>query len=136
MKTCVQKFGGSSLISVKQRKQVVDRITSTINDGYQPVVVVSAMGRAKDPYATDTLIELVKEINGDPCLRNMDMLLSCGEIISAVVLAETLNQLGYTAVALTGWQSGIITDENFGNARILSVNTDLITKLLEEGKFP
>lgn len=136
MKTCVQKFGGSSLISVKQRKQVVDRITRTINDGYQPVVVVSAMGRAKDPYATDTLIELVKEINSDPCLRNMDMLLSCGEIISAVVLAETLNQLGYTAVALTGWQSGIITDENFGNARILSVNTDLITKLLEEGKIP
>lgn len=136
MQICVQKFGGSSLVDDDLRGQVVSRVLEARDSGYAPVIVVSAMGRLGDPYSTDTLIDLVKKVNQNPCMRNMDLLLSCGEIISAVILAETLNQLNIKAKVLTGWQAGIMTDSNHGNARIVSIKPETIISVLEEGQIP
>lgn len=134
MKITVQKFGGSSLNANELREQVVKHIKVAISDGYAPVVVVSAIGRDGEPYATDTLIKLAKSISPTPDPSNLDLLLNCGEVISATLLVETLNQHGIAATALTGWQSGIITDKNYGRARVLSVDPSRVKQVLEAGQ--
>lgn len=136
MKTIVQKFGGSSLATPRLREQVIGHIKRARSEGYWPVVVVSAMGRKGDSYATDTLLELAKNIHSSPDSRNLDLLISCGEVISAVILAETLNKQGIAASVLTGWQSGIQTDEKFFDARILSIHPDRIEKMLRDNRIP
>lgn len=136
MDICVQKFGGSSLATSEQRVHVCDRINEAYEKGCHPVVVVSAMGRAGDPYATDTLLSLVKSADSQQDARNLDLLLACGEIISAVVLSEALNARGLKAQAVTGWQGGILTDANHGSARILSINPKKIYSLIEAGVIP
>lgn len=136
MNFCVLKFGGSSLNSAALRSQVAHKIGEKLQSGCHPVVVVSAMGRAGDSYATDSFVSLIKDANPDPNPQNTDLLLSCGEIISAVILAETLNNLGYKARAFTGWQAGIRTDQNFGSARILSVDPEEIQKAAAAGIIP
>jgi len=131
----VQKFGGSSLTTKEVRDRAINKIVDIKNKGYYPVVVVSAMGRNGDPYATDTLLGLVKPIYSNLAKREMDLLLSCGEIISAVVFVAALEERGYPAVALTGGQAGIITDSNFSNAKILQVNPKKIIDFLHKGKI-
>lgn len=131
IKFIVQKFGGTSVANAKLREQVAHKIIEAKNQGYSPVVVVSAMGRKGEPYATDTLLSLVKE--GVSPLRELDILMACGEVISGVVLTNTLNQHGYSAVFLTGGQAGIITDESHGNARILQIRPMEILRYAREG---
>ncbi|MFZ7102565.1 MAG: aspartate kinase [Peptococcaceae bacterium] len=135
MKIIVQKFGGSSLSSKDKRLQAVNKVIASQKEGYASVVVVSAMGRSGDPYATDTLINLVKEIYQDINPREMDVLLNCGEIISAVVLCQEFKCLGYEATVLTGGQAGIITDQSFTEARILRIKPDKIIKNLKDNKI-
>lgn len=135
MRFLVQKFGGSSVATPELRKQVVNRIIAGKEEGYMPVVVVSAMGRTGDPYATDTLIELVRQTFYDTCAREMDLLMSCGEVIAGVVMTATLQKEGYPAVFLTGAQAGVITDDNFNEARIIKVKTEAILKSAREGKI-
>ena len=120
MKIVVQKFGGSSVANPSLRKEVVQRVREAQMQGYKPVVVVSAMGRAGEPYATDTLKDLMINSNGygEPSLRDMDLIMSCGEIISAVVMSSTLCAHGIPSLALTGGQAGLITDGNYGNAQV------------------
>ena len=89
MEFCVMKFGGSSLVTGELRQLVAQRIIAKVESGCDPVVVVSAMGRAGDAYATDSLMDLLRSVNPSPSPQNLDLLLSCGEVISAVVLAET-----------------------------------------------
>ena len=88
MKIIVQKFGGTSVANLSLRQEVVNRVREARAKGYKPVVVVSAMGRSGDPYATDTLKDLMSSTCacGDQSLRDLDMIMSCGEIISAVVI--------------------------------------------------
>lgn len=136
MRIVVQKFGGTSVASSEMRKHAVNRVISALDSGYSPVVVVSAMGKLGQPYATDTLLELIRQVNPHPSRRNTDLLLSCGEIISAVVFAEELRAAGHQAEALTGWQCGIFTDENFSQARIQRINPKRIQTLLEKGIIP
>ncbi|HOA41288.1 MAG: aspartate kinase [Halanaerobiales bacterium] len=136
MKKIVQKFGGSSLNSAEKREMVVKHIEKAIKMGYKPVVVVSAMGRLGEPYATDTLIEVASEINKDIDNREKDLLMSCGEIISTIVLVQTLKKAGIEAIALTGAQAGIYTDDSFGEAEIIRVVPDKVNKTLKEGKIP
>lgn len=133
MEFCVQKFGGSSLRSAAVRSQAAHKVIEKAQSGVHPVVVVSAMGRSGDVFATDSLIDLVKLANPDPSPQNLDLLLSCGEIISAVILAETIRQMGYQALAFTGWQAGILTDQSFGSARILSVDPEPLKKTASQG---
>ena len=136
MKIAVQKFGGTSLTTTELRSQVGNIVSSTISSGKKVVVVVSAIGRDNDPYATDTLIKLVKEINQEPLSREMDLLMSCGEIISGVLLTNYLSSIGIKARFFTGEQAGIVTDGNFGNAHVLYVNPRNILDCLEKGVTP
>lgn len=133
MKFIVLKFGGTSLVSPELRERVAGKIIAAKDEGYVPVVVVSAIGRQGDPYATDTLINLVKQTYRDMPGREMDLLMSCGEIISGVVMAATLQAMGYPAVFLTGAQAGIITDKKYTEARILKVQPQNVTKFAQEG---
>ncbi len=133
MKYAVLKFGGTSVASPELRERVAEKIIATKNEGYLPVVVVSAIGREGDPYATDTLIQLAKQTYRDLPKREMDILMSCGEIISGVVMTATLLAKGHPAVFLTGAQAGIITDRQYSEARILKVQPQSVTKFAQEG---
>lgn len=133
MKTIVQKFGGTSISSKESREKASNKIIEKHNMGYKMVVVVSAMGRKGDPYATDTLLDMInpKAITN----KEIDMLISCGEIISAVVLASHLYEKGYKVAVLSGYQAGVLTDDNFGNAEIINVDSSNIIKYLNEDKI-
>ncbi len=104
-----------------------------MDEGYRPVVVVSAMGRNGDPYATDTLINLAKQAYRDLPEREKDIIMTCGEIISGVVMTAMLQAMGRPAIFLTGAQAGIITDKNYTGARILQVKPHRITGYAWEG---
>lgn len=134
MKIIVQKFGGTSVSTAERRQQVLDKIVKAKHSGYTPVVVVSAMGRNGDPYATDTLINLVRNVNRDVAMRELDMLMCCGELISGVIMTSTLQGAGLDAVMLSGGQAGILTDGNFGNARILKIDPGRILEYAQMGK--
>lgn len=129
----VQKFGGTSVSTNERRSMVVDKIMHVKNQGKSVVVVVSAMGRKGDPYATDTIRNLALETNPYCSLKNIDLLMSCGEIISAVSLASMLELSNEKTVVLTGAQAGIVTDDNFSNAEILNIDEGKILPYLEEG---
>ncbi|KUK10513.1 MAG: Aspartokinase [Clostridia bacterium 41_269] len=128
----VQKFGGTSVSTPENRQKVLEKIISAKKEGKQVVVVVSAMGRKGEPYSTDNLIELVEDIKENISSREMDLLLSCGEIISGVLLTGLLQSRGYKAICLTGAQAGIITDNFHGCARIIKVNPELIHYYLNQ----
>lgn len=136
MNIIIQKFGGTSVSTQDRREMVADKIVNAIEKGFSPVIVVSAIGRKGDPYATDTLLSLV---NGNKCHidnRELDILLSCGEIISAVVMAETLEKRGFNARVLSGGQAGIITDRNFNNANIIKFDDSTIMSTLTSNIIP
>ncbi|KKM10926.1 aspartate kinase [Clostridiales bacterium PH28_bin88] len=134
MRVLVQKFGGTSVASPELRYQVAQKVNAAVHQGYAVVVVVSAIGRAGAPYATDTLIELAKETNPDLSTREMDLIMACGEIISGTLMVGVLQSIGCPAVLLTGSQAGIITDGQFGDARIIRVESKRIYECLNEGK--
>ena len=136
MKIIVQKFGGTSVASEESRLAVKNKIQQAIHNGYSPVVVVSAMGRKGAPYATDTLIDVLKEENISVNVREMDVMMCCGEIISSCIMAAHLQKHGINAMALTGGQAGIITDSQFGAARIKNINVSNLHHLLESGIIP
>ncbi|MFZ5353761.1 MAG: aspartate kinase [Bacillota bacterium] len=136
MKILVQKFGGTSVANQDRREMAADKIEGALNRGYFPVVVVSAIGRSGDPYATDTLINLAKSVNTETCPREMDLIMSCGEVISCVILAGTLSKRGHRVKVLTGGQAGIITDNNFGDAEVLRVEPKQIIKCVENSIIP
>jgi len=102
VKIVVQKFGGTSIATAESRRKALKRIIEAKEQGFAPVVVVSAMGRRGEPYATDTLMDLVKSIYNDVEPRELDLMISCGEIISSAVMATLLKSMGHPAVALTG----------------------------------
>ena len=133
MRIIVQKFGGTSVATAEGRKMVARRVEQAVRDGYATVVVVSAMGREGAPYATDTLIQLANTACTDLAPREMDLLLSCGEIISSVIMAAILKSNGIPATALTGGQAGILTDENHGAAHILKVDPTPMLNRLRQG---
>lgn len=130
MKVVVQKFGGSSVSTPEKIMRVAEKVVATKKRGYDIVVVVSAMGDT-----TDNLIELAKSINPNPHRREMDMLLSVGERISMSLLSMAIASLGYESISLTGSQSGIITNDNHNNARIIEVRPFRIIDELERGKI-
>lgn len=136
MDIIVQKFGGTSVSTEERRKQVIKKIGKAIESGLKPVVVVSAMGRKGEAYATDTLLSLVDDNFKNNNKSAQDLLMCCGEIISSVVLCNDLYKHGITAVPLTGGQAGIITNDAHTNAQAIDVDTSNIMKILESGKVP
>ncbi len=133
MRILVQKFGGSSLTTVESRDRVIKHIQREQGEGYSVVVVVSAMGRLGDPYATDTLLQLVQSEQEPLSARELDLLLCCGETISAMTLCAALKLAGIKAVAFTGAGAGITTDNEYGKAKIKKINPERVLAALEDG---
>jgi aspartate kinase len=123
----VMKFGGSSVADATCIKRVAGRIVDARKAGHPVVAVVSARGDT-----TDDLIEMAREISENPPAREMDMLLSSGERISAALLAMAIHELGFKAISLTGSQAGIVTDTVHTKARILDIKPVRISKALAE----
>ncbi|MGL5649119.1 MAG: aspartate kinase [Clostridium sp.] len=136
MKIVVQKFGGTSVSTKERREKVIEKVKKAIDEGFSPVVVVSAMGRKGDPYATDTLLSLIDNKFKMYNKQSTDLLTCCGEFISSVVMTNDLFNAGIDATALTGGQAGIITNNEFTEADYIDVNTEKIKKLLAKGKVP
>lgn len=128
----VQKFGGSSLTKKEDREKVIEHIKNQLTLDKKVVVVVSAMGRLGEPYATDTLIKHIMDNGSSLDAREMDLLLSCGEVISATTLSSMLNKNGIRNIVLTGGQAGIITSNNFSNAQIKTINPNRIINELKK----
>lgn len=128
MALVVQKYGGTSVGDAGRIKSVAGRIIKQVQAGDSLVVVVSAMGKT-----TDELIALADQITDRPEAREMDLLLSTGEIVSCTLLSMALKHAGYPAVALSGAQAGIGTDQRYGRARILKVDPRRILRELEAG---
>ena len=124
----VQKFGGSSVADAASIKRVAKRIVDTKEQGNDIVVIVSAMGDT-----TDELLDLAQEVSPSPRPRELDMLLTAGERMSAALLAMAINDLGHTARSFTGSQAGVITTEKHGDARIIDITPGRIHTALEEG---
>ncbi|MGL4913288.1 MAG: aspartate kinase [Romboutsia sp.] len=136
MEILVQKFGGTSVESYEKMNEVC-KIVKTYKDANENlgmVVVVSAMGRKGAPYATDTLISLCSEINSEPSKRELDIIMSCGEIISGTILVNMLKARNIDAIFLTGRQAGIITTDDFSNSKIIDINPERILKEIENNK--
>ncbi|MDZ4246203.1 MAG: aspartate kinase, partial [Dehalococcoidia bacterium] len=130
MALIVQKYGGSSLADADKIKNVAKRIASTKEKGNDVVAVVSAMGNT-----TDNLLRLAQQIHSEPDEREVDVLLSTGEIISATLVAMALRSLWYDAVSLSGAQAGIFTDKIHRRARISKIEPERILKELKSGKI-
>jgi len=128
-KIIVQKYGGSSLADLTAIKTVANLIAERKKTGEKICVVVSAMG-----HTTDTLLDLAKQITATPNVRELDMLVSIGERSCMALLAIALSHIGVDSVSFTGSQSGIITDDNHGNAQIIGVRPFRVIEALEQNK--
>ncbi len=134
MSIVVQKYGGTSVRTEASREMIIENVKKMISKDKQVVLVVSAIGRMGAPYATDTLIDMVNSIGVEADTREMDILMSCGETISSVILTNTLKSHGIEAVALTGFQAGILTTSTFGAASIVNINPERIFHFLDKKK--
>lgn len=130
MDTVILKFGGSSVADNIKLNVVAEKVISIKKETKNVVVVVSAQGKT-----TDKLIKEAQELSAIPQEREMDMLLSTGEQITASKLSILLNRKGYKAISLTGWQVGIITNNIHQSAKIEQICTERIEKELEAGKI-
>ncbi|MCH8195190.1 MAG: aspartate kinase [Chloroflexi bacterium] len=129
MSLVVQKFGGTSVADAQLIRSVAARIVATRNRGDDVVAVVSAMGDA-----TDLLSDLAYQVCANPDKREMDLLLSTGELVSSSLLAMALRDIGQEAVSLSGLQAGIRTERRFGKARITGIDAKRIEKEVSRGK--
>ncbi len=130
MSIIVQKYGGSSLANPDLIRNVAKRIASTSDDSNQVVATVSAMGDS-----TDNLLDIASKITRLPNPRELDVLLSTGELQSCALVCMALQELGKNAVSLSGAQAGILTDSTFGNAKISNLSTDRIRMELNQGNI-
>jgi len=126
----VQKYGGTSLATPERIASVADRIVAIKKEGHQVAVVVSAMGET-----TDELAALAHRISKAPPKRELDMLLTAGERIAMALLAMAINDRGCKALSFTGSQSGIITDTEHTNAKIVEIRADRIQEALQKGQI-
>ena len=130
MAVIVQKYGGSSVADAGLIAGVARRIGRARDGGAQVVAVVSAMGDS-----TDALIALAHSVSPNPHARELDLLLSTGELVSCTLLTMALRELGYAAISLSGPQAGIHTDASYGQARIHRVETERIQSELRQGRI-
>ena len=126
----VQKYGGSSLADADKIRNVAGRIARSRDAGNRVIAVVSAMGDT-----TDDLIDLANEISERPDAREMDVLLSTGELVSCTLMAMALRSMGYASVSLSGAQAGIRTDSSYGRARIAGVSPERIIGEVDAGNI-
>jgi aspartate kinase len=130
MSLIVQKFGGTSVADTEKIRAAARKAIRAQKAGHRVVMVVSAMGKN-----TDTLLDLASQISDEPPAREMDMLLSTGEQVSVALVAMAIHSMGSKAVSLTGGQIGLKTDNSFSKARIQSIDTGRIERLLDAGNI-
>jgi aspartate kinase len=130
MALIVQKYGGSSVADAEKIKGVARRIGQARDAGMEVVAVVSAMGET-----TDELVRLANSVSADPDPRELDLLLSTGELVSCTLVSMATRALGYSAISLSGSQAGIHTDTTHGKAQIASIDTARVRKELIEDKL-
>ena len=121
----VQKFGGTSVANIKCIRNVANRVVKTYKEGNDVVVILSAMAGI-----TDRLIKLAEEASHDPDKRELDVLLATGEQTTSALLAMILNTMGFPAQSILGHQADVVTDCNYGNARIIEIGADRIKELI------
>jgi aspartate kinase len=136
MSLIVQKFGGTSLADPASREMLVRKVTAEKAAGNQVVLVVSAMGRRGDPYATDTLLDLLKAFPGGADGLVSDLMASCGEVISACVIAALLKSKGIAAEPMTAYTAGFGVSGAFGDADPAGVNPARMRAALASGVVP
>ena len=129
----VMKFGGTSLRDEDCRSYALKHIKNYHESGERIVVVVSAMGRKGEPYATDTLVALLRDVGHNINPRELDLVMSVGETLSSAYFSHLLSHNGMPAESFNGRQSGILTDDNAGNAEILDINPARIVEALDNG---
>lgn len=125
----VMKFGGTSVADEARIERAASLIQKEVENGKQVAVVVSAMGKT-----TDQLLTLANDIAPNASERELDMLLTTGEQVTASLLAMALNAKGLGAQSLTGWQAGIQTNEFYSRARIEEIRVERVNTILNEGK--
>ena len=130
MPLVVHKYGGSSVADAEKILGVARRIAKVKDSGVDVVAVVSAMGDT-----TDDLMRLAQTVSPDPDPRELDLLLSTGELVSCTLLTMALRTLGYPAISLSGFQAGIYTDTMYGKAHIHRVDSDRILSELDRGRL-
>ncbi len=123
----VQKYGGTSVADLDRIHNVAERIAKTFDQGNDVVVILSAMAGV-----TDGLIDMATQISESPDKRELDVLLATGEQTTAALLAMTLNAMNYPALSMLGHQAEVVTDDTFGNARILDIGARRIMDIIEE----
>ncbi|WIK64003.1 aspartate kinase [Gleimia hominis] len=128
MALIVQKYGGSSVSDARAMLRVAERIVDARKAGHNVVVVVSAMGDT-----TDDLLDLASQLNPDPPMREMDMLLSAGERVSMSLLAMAINNMGVKAMSYTGAQAGVLTDRHFGKAQVTGMVPERVARAIHDG---
>ena len=135
MKIVVQKYGGTSVNTKERRLNIIKNAKDAIKEGLSPVIVVSAMGRKPEAYATDSLFSLLPDLDGIS-MRSKDLLGTCGEIITTVIVSEELRLSGLKSTPLTGGQAGIMTDGTFGEGEIVNIDTARIKSLISDDVVP
>jgi len=129
MSLIVHKYGGTSVADAQRIKHVARKVARAREQGHQVVVVVSAMGDS-----TDQLADLAHEVAPEPEERELDLLLSTGEVVSSALVSLALNAMKVPAISLTGSQAGIWTDARHGRSRILAVEAHRLRKELDGGR--
>ena len=129
-KIVVQKYGGSSVSNIKKIKKIAHKIVQKAKEGYQLVIVVSAMGKS-----TDELIKMAKDITINPREREVDMLLSTGEQISIALLTMAIHSLDWEAISFTGRQAGIMTNAAHTKAKVTNIHHEKIKNALKKGNI-
>ena len=130
MALVVAKFGGTSVATPERVKSVAERLVKRKRNGDKVVAVVSAMGKT-----TDDLIALANQVNTNPPAREMDTLLSTGEMVSMAMMAMAISALGEEAISLSGRQVGLVTDATHGKAKIKEIHADRIKEALEQDRI-
>ena len=130
MALVVQKYGGTSVADAEGIKNIARRIIDRQSKGDQLVVVVSAMGDT-----TDELIKMACQVTEKPSERELDALLSTGEMVTSTLVAMAIRSLGFEAISLSGAQAGIKTDANHSRARILDIDPARMLRELEQGRI-
>lgn len=132
----IQKYGGTSLADAASREILAQKVGAARAAGDTIALVVSAMGRRGDPYATDTLLDLLKEYDGGADGLTSDLIASCGELISCSLIASLLNAKGLRAVPLSAFSAGIQAEGAFGDANPQPLNSGKIRAAMNGGTIP
>ncbi|MGN4124171.1 aspartate kinase [Lysinibacillus sphaericus] len=130
MTRIVLKFGGPALASTDRIQEVVKKAVAEKNRGLDVVVVTSAMGRTANELA-----KMARDLSDDASKRELDVLFSTSSQVASALCAIALQEAGYDAVSLTGWQAGLLTDAKHRSARIGDVTVNRIEKHLEQGQI-